>query len=77
MVMGRVGKACCAVLPVAVAANTASSEAKVLPRSLAPGLGKSPAEGLAKGLAKGPAKSLAKSLLLSCMSLSLEMAAAR
>jgi hypothetical protein len=64
MVMGRVGKACCAVLPVAVAANTASSEAKVLPRSLPLGLGKSLAE------------SLAKILVLSCMSLSLEMAAA-
>jgi hypothetical protein len=68
MVMGRVGKACCAVLPVAVAANTASSEAKVLPRSLPSGLGKSLAESLAK--------SLAKILVLSCMSLSLEMAAA-
>jgi hypothetical protein len=52
------------VLPVAVAANTASIEATVLPRSLPWGLGKSLAE------------SLAKILVLSCMSLSLEMAAA-
>jgi len=63
MVMGRVGKPCCAVLPVAVAANTTSTEAKVLPRSLPPGLRKRLAE------------SLVKILRFSGMSLSLEMAA--
>jgi hypothetical protein len=65
MVMGRVGKACCAVLLIVVAANTASSEAKVLPRS--------PPPGLAKRLTQCLAQCLVKFLRLSCMSLSLEM----
>ena len=72
MVMGRVGKACCAVLLVVLAANTASSEAKVLP-AVRPRVWPRvwPASG--QCLPSGWPNALAKFLRLSCMSLSLEM----